>query len=287
MVHWVYILECEGNRTYVGETRRLFRRFWEHNSGRGGVNTCRFTPRNIVALYKVQTIGRFMRYNQSVTEQLEVLDNDEDYSYYRKQDLMYFDSDHETLYNHLDAENAIVHCLAVHNPDNWPNVRGGKYTMPYGYYPRPNIPELRNLPLCHCGYPCDIKKNSDKGYLFFRCAKKNMWDGFRDVFDVMDEPCKFYQEYTLDSKFRAQAIKERKEVAKHCGNIVANSTWLGHMDECEDNTCVLCQSETYKPIVYDDIERNVCTRCFFGRYGEVEALCKPKATKSIATAWFS
>jgi predicted GIY-YIG superfamily endonuclease len=285
MVHWVYILECEGNRTYVGETRRLYRRVWEHNGGRGGVNTCRFTPREVVAIYKVQTIGRFMRYDESITEQLKIPDNVEDYSYYRKQDLMYFDSDCEGLYNHLDAENAIVECLGMHNPDEWNSIRGGKYTRDI-VYSRPNIPELLNIPLCHCGYPCDIKKNSDKGYLFFRCAKKNMWDGFRDVFDVMDEPCKFYQEYTRDLKFRTEAIKERKEVAKHCGNLIANSPWLGRVEECGYKNCLVCNVENYKPMVYNDIKRRVCTSCFFGRYDEVEAECKTKTTKSVAMSWF-
>jgi len=286
MVHWVYILECEGNRTYVGETIRLFRRFWEHNGGRGGVNTCRFTPRSIVAIYKVQTIGRFIGYDESVAQQLTIADNDEDYSYYRKQDLMYFDSDREGMYNHLDAENAIVHCLGMHNPDEWHNIRGGKYTRDIEYS-RPNIPELLNFPLCHCGYPCDIKKNKEKGYLYFRCAKKNMWDDFRDIFDVMNEPCKFYQEYTRDLKFRTEAIKERKEVTKHCGNLIANSPWLLHVEDYDDNNCMLCFSQNYKPITYEKIERCICARCFFTRYDEVEAKCKPKASKLIASSWFS
>ena len=33
-MRWVYILRCEDD--YVGETTRLYRRFWEHQSVNGG-----------------------------------------------------------------------------------------------------------------------------------------------------------------------------------------------------------------------------------------------------------
>ena len=36
---WVYIFKCEDDHYYVGETSRLYRRFWEHNEGTGGLNT--------------------------------------------------------------------------------------------------------------------------------------------------------------------------------------------------------------------------------------------------------
>jgi predicted GIY-YIG superfamily endonuclease len=55
---WVYILKCEDDHFYVGETSRLYRRFWEHQSGNGGVNTSILKPQQIVAIYKVDTIYR-------------------------------------------------------------------------------------------------------------------------------------------------------------------------------------------------------------------------------------
>ena len=35
----------------------------------------------------------------------------------------------------------------------------------------------------------------NKNYLFFRCAKKNMWDDLKEQFDIDEEPCNFYMEY--------------------------------------------------------------------------------------------
>jgi len=36
-MRWVYILQCEDSYFYVGETSRLYRRFWEHQDGLGGL----------------------------------------------------------------------------------------------------------------------------------------------------------------------------------------------------------------------------------------------------------
>ena len=65
-MNWVYILKCEDDYYYVGETTRLYRRFWEHSSGRGGVNTSSFSPECIGAIYKVNTLGKFFEYNSNV-----------------------------------------------------------------------------------------------------------------------------------------------------------------------------------------------------------------------------
>ena len=31
-MHWIYISECNDGTYYVGETTRLYRRFWEHEN---------------------------------------------------------------------------------------------------------------------------------------------------------------------------------------------------------------------------------------------------------------
>ena len=46
-MRWIYILKCEDDYFYVGETARLYRRFWEHTAGIGGINTQIFTPLKI------------------------------------------------------------------------------------------------------------------------------------------------------------------------------------------------------------------------------------------------
>ena len=60
---WIYILKCENNYYYVGQTSRLFRRFWEHLGGIGGLNTSIYPPENIIAIYRVNRLGKFFDYN--------------------------------------------------------------------------------------------------------------------------------------------------------------------------------------------------------------------------------
>jgi predicted GIY-YIG superfamily endonuclease len=66
-MHWIYILKCKDNYYYVGETCRLYRRFYEHYKGLGGLNTSIYPPENIVAIYKVDTINKFIDYNYNIT----------------------------------------------------------------------------------------------------------------------------------------------------------------------------------------------------------------------------
>ena len=56
-MHWIYILKCYDDHPdnvdciyYVGQTKRLYSRFWEHRRGRGGTNTYVFTPQELVCL---------------------------------------------------------------------------------------------------------------------------------------------------------------------------------------------------------------------------------------------
>ena len=62
--------------------------------------------------------------------------------------------------------------------------RGG-LSIEYKY---PDNNYIKDLPLCKCSLPCDISKNEVENYLFFRCAKKNMWNKFKKDFDIDDEP---------------------------------------------------------------------------------------------------
>jgi predicted GIY-YIG superfamily endonuclease len=66
---WVYILQCEDDYYYIGETSRLYRRFWEHQDGMGGLNTSMYPPKNIIAIYSVNRIGKFFDYrNEKIKE---------------------------------------------------------------------------------------------------------------------------------------------------------------------------------------------------------------------------
>lgn len=98
--------------------------------------------------------------------------------------------------------------MMTHNKDNWKNIRGGKYVRFDCQYKFPNNEYTKELPLCNCGLPCDVKKHKNKKSLFFRCAKKNMWDSFKDDFEINDEPCSFYREYLTDIELRIEDIKK-------------------------------------------------------------------------------
>jgi predicted GIY-YIG superfamily endonuclease len=67
-MHWIYILKCEDDHYYVGETTKLYKRFWQHFTGIGGVNTYTYKPAEVVAIYKLNTITKFLDYNKNVLD---------------------------------------------------------------------------------------------------------------------------------------------------------------------------------------------------------------------------
>ena len=225
MVHWIYILKCESDIIYIGETKRLFKRFWEHTSGHGSINTSKYKPKELVAIYRINTILDFMYYNY------EVIKNNYNYN-----SLKTFGND-KGYTTFLDAENNITERMMIryNNIGNdWTKIRGGKYTKNNTFYRNginyedfkidknnigkvstddikecPKNKYIENLPCCDCGYPCDIKlgKNyfkleGNKSFLYFRCAKKNMWEELKDTLKTNVISCNFYQEYLLDKSYR-------------------------------------------------------------------------------------
>ena len=243
-MYWIYILKCENNYFYVGETKRLYRRFWEHFQGKGGVNTFINKPIDIIAVYKVNTIGKFFEYNSSE---------------YNKWLLIKFNEDNKD-YDSKEIENNITECLMIANKEK--TIRGGKYTRCDIQY---KLPKKSELPICHCGLPCDVKKNDEKNYLYFRCAKKNIWDSFKDQFDIEEDPCKFYQEYTKDKIYREQELKqfeEKKKIRKELlKKLYKKSDWLINVPSNEP-TCICCDKTEYDKIAYNLDERCLCFDCF-------------------------
>ena len=233
---WIYILECEDNVYYVGTTKRLFRRFWEHNDGNGGMNTSIYRPIEIVAIYKVETICKFIEYNKGVL-----------YDFYSDYKLKFFNKfDDEN--GQLEAENNIAECIMIHNKTEWKNIRGGKYVRFDCNYSFPDNEAIKELPLCNCGLPCDIKKNEQKNHLFFRCAKKNMWDDMKDLHNINDEPCKFYREYARDIEYRIKTKNNFENRKKKYKELINKSLWLQYLpceQEGEIGGCVLCKKQLW------------------------------------------
>lgn len=272
------MFECTDDRCYVGETTRLYQRFTEHFTSRGGRNTSTFGPVDLVALYKVQTIGKFNAYNNNVRS---VINSQKmDFVEYDKWLLLNFEDDQEGIYHHLDAENFITECMGIHNIDEWDRMRGGKYVRMDINYPPPTNENLKDLPLCYCGYPCDIKKKgSPDHYLYFRCAKKNIWEGLKQNFPQFefDEPCKFYKEYTLDQCLRIKLRKEWDEYATH----LKESPWLVYAPSAINHDCIVCEISPCEPVTYNGIKRAICKCCFKDNRILAEQVCKELKKKAM------
>jgi hypothetical protein len=275
-MHWVYILRCEDDYFYVGETKRLYRRFREHLTGNGGSNTCDFNHEEfeIAAIYKVPIICQFISYNKYVTNILDGTIQEG----YRDIKLKYFgdeecDELYEWEYDHLFAENNIVECMMVHDKDNSNTIRGGKYTRFNVNYKSHNNILIKDLPLCNCGLPCDIKKNATNNFLYFRCAKKNMWDGLKDNFVTYD-PCNFYKEYTKDKQLKTELNNKFQERKKKLRELIKQSDWLKNVPCEEDGVlgeCVSCNTYVWSDrqgefknngIIYCNDRRLLCFDCF-------------------------
>ena len=270
-MQWVYILKCKEDRYYVGETRRLYRRFWEHLSGIGALNTSIYEPEEIVAIYKVETICKFIDYNEYVTKIKDGIWH-EGYKIFKLKN--FNDSNEDNYNNNLYAENNITECLMIHNEKNWDKIRGGKYTrFDIGYqYPKNEF--IKDLPLCNCGLPCDIKKNDEHNYLFFRCSKKNMWDNMKEVFDICEEPCKFYMEYKKDQEFRLEEANKLKNRSIKIKELFKKSSWLKNVEFHNydyPNQCIGGCNRTSNSIKlkYKDVLRNLCFDCFLEKNEEL------------------
>ena len=200
-MHWIYILECreygDGNRYYVGETMRLYNRLNEHYNGRGGKNTSFFTPKCVAGIYPLNRISKFVEYDDYVSRNTGFIKSDK---------LLYNFNNKDSYGCALTTENNIVECLYLKNKNY--SICGGKYTniesciCGYAFNNLTENDGIKNLPLCDCGIPCDVKKNDEHGYLYFRCAKKNIWNDMKEQFVIQGNPCKYFMKYTKDVEYR-------------------------------------------------------------------------------------
>lgn len=303
-MHWIYILKCFDPETanlshyYVGETTRLYRRFREHEN-----NKC-YNTENYdtipVAIYKKDSIGAFFEYN----EKIHNINNDEtnEWSYSSGfNNPKYILENWEELdmeYDKHDIENKIVEYLfhkLIYNINAYKNnkklfdsnymydleelkyqdsqylVRGGKYIRDDCNYSYEKNNCFNNLPLCKCGLPCDVKKNINKELFYFRCAKKNMWEGLTQEFNIDEEenePCNFYKEYYEDKIIRL----EYENNSKTLSNLFKKSKWLNNLSikkYIENKECISCNLKIYNGVKYKDLERNLCFECFKTKNKEI------------------
>jgi predicted GIY-YIG superfamily endonuclease len=209
MVHWVYIVKCNDDFIYVGETEYLYKRITQHITGRGGKNTHTHIPEKLIGLYKVYDNQSFYQYRSDVKNNVAVTNTINDWG---------------TWGDNLFIENNFTERLFYERKDNstygtcneWYRVRGGKYTRAdldtffdgykwasegngRGFAARNPISDKKeedivDRPLCNCGMPCEVKLNKEKTCIYFVCALKNIWSDFNANIEV-GEICSFWKPY--------------------------------------------------------------------------------------------
>jgi hypothetical protein len=189
MVHWVYVLKSStSGAIYVGETTRLYRRWNEHRTGRGGVTTSRDDYDTLIGLYNVSHNIGFLDYYRSSEEQTH------DWNCVRL-----WDEEVDRCLA-LEVENHITERYMKEYKHR--SVHGGKYC-------KSNVCNLGSVvvdrPLCMCGYPCEVNMKNDKTKMYFTCPIPE-WT----TFDDMNTPakCKFWKEF---EPFRVLNEKTKKD----------------------------------------------------------------------------
>jgi predicted GIY-YIG superfamily endonuclease len=200
MVHWVYIVECNDNFIYVGETEYIYKRLQQHITGKGGKNTHVHIPNKLIGLYKVYDNQSFYQYNSAVKNNIDTKNTIDEWGSWG---------------DNLFIENNFTERLFYERRNNheygtgeeWYRIRGGKYTrnnldetmlIAESMCQRPNrikgslklttpidnIKDIVDRPLCNCGMPCEVKINKDKTCIYFVCALKNVWSEFNVNIEV-------------------------------------------------------------------------------------------------------
>lgn len=253
---WVYILQCDNGYFYVGETSRLYRRIWEHENGMGGLNTYIHAPEKIVAIYPVHRLNKFFDYINLIKSKK--------YNIYFDRRIRFmenFNNDEDEYYDSLMVENNITEKMMLDNQENWKKIRGGKYVRFDVEYKFPHNNFVKELPNCYCGFPCDVKQNEENNFLYFRCAKKNMWEQMRQVFDIDDKPCDFFMKYKNNSEYESEYEKLKLKVKM----LTSKSDWLKNLIDGHYEFCVGGCGKEYdedNTVRYSRKAINLCFDCF-------------------------
>ncbi len=278
IMHWVYVLECEDDYIYVGETNRLFRRFNEHLRNRGGSNTIKHKPYKLIGLYKVNENHSFLKYRNAVKS-----------GEYNRFILDDWEQDGDNLL----IENHITQRYLYERRENdsygggfeWYKVRGGKYTREKldeivarykwasekagrcfnAVNPVNEIPNdvILDRPLCKCSFPSEVKLSKDKTKVYFVCPLKNVWTGFCSDLQI-DTPCDFWKMYTEDA-----IVKKKYEVVK----IRAKEQWVENIPlsryKINPEPCVSCNRNGYLAI-FKNGTRRLCQTCLVENYDSLK-----------------
>lgn len=262
-MHWIYILQCENGGYYVGETTRLVTRFYEHFSGRGGTNTLLNPPESVVAIYPLHKIFKFINFIED--NKMYIFDND---------------VEDENIDN-LHIENFITEVLMKNNEDIIQLIRGGKYTKLNTINQVPSDDFLDKLPICDCGLPCDIHKNHEEDFIYFRCPKKNFYPRLIEQFSVDDDACNFFERFEMYDEVKTKWEKHRDELKilfKKCDWLHCIPRFVEN--NSNDSSCVSCKKMWYSRIIHKGSSINLCFDCFKDKYDELEHRFKKEESEA-------
>ena len=191
MVHWVYVLQSsDTDAIYVGETTRLYRRWHEHSTGRGGVTTSSDNYDTLIGLYNVSHNINFLDYFKDATQ-------------HQKHDwkLEHYWNDEVDRSLALEVENHITERYSYDGKD----VKGGKYCRDGCSINTANFTVDR--PLCKCGLPCEVNLKKDKTKIYFTCPVPVWVDYGYNI----PEKCNFWKEYEQYRTLREEHIQTRRQ----------------------------------------------------------------------------
>jgi len=262
----VYVIECEDKNIYIGETKRLYRRFNEHLTIYGSVNTTRHSPEKLVGLYKVKDNYSFLKYREQINKKKE----------YNKFTIEDWGNDDEN--GNLDVENHMTELYFylrnntnnssfIYNDGEWKKIKGGKYTKELSINPilKLNVDDINDRPCCHCKYPCEVKISKDKKYIYYVCSLKNIWEDFSGSITTY-YPCDFYKIYTEDAYIKKQYEINKSRLGEKWFQNIPRSLY-----KVNPESCIKCNKTDYFPVFAYGCVRRLCQTCLSNKYNELKS----------------
>jgi hypothetical protein len=255
-MHWVYALKSsQTGCIYVGETTRLFRRWNEHQTGRGGVNTSEDDYDTIVGAYKVANNCAFMQNYDNLMNGFGAKFCQNEWGVREDKEVA------------LELENLVTERYFYENKDRgcWWKVAGGRYTTEHicnNFYFSDKINHVTiDRPLCNHGYPCEVHMKNDKTKIYFTCPLPDWVEGVEDK-------CKFWKEF---EPYRQAITNEKKQY----------EDWVTSLPRYQHSPCIKCNEEYYSRVWSRGNEYSICKPCFFKNYESLKAEYKGKFLKNI------
>ncbi len=208
-MHWIYIIKCENDIIYIGETKNLYKRLNQHKNNNGSKHTIENKPIQLIGIYKVHSQYRFLLYCREIEKEKPNIKNI----------LKILNSFNEIEWNNKDWARMIEDYICEYLLYKNFNVFGGKYINDNknNINKQFDVEELIKVPLCKCNIPCKIEcvKNSKYYKLYFTCSAKNIWNSMRSDYKNLElnKGCNFYIEYMDGIEYRLiqdQVVQEEE-----------------------------------------------------------------------------